>query len=278
MKPAPFRYLRPTSIEEAVDGLQVYGEDAKPLAGGQSLLPMMNFRLARPTVLVDLERVAGLDDIELSRDTFELGAMARQAQVIRSAQIRQHLPILAAALAHVGHHQIRTRGTIGGSIAHADPAAELPAIALLLDAEMRATGPSGTRVIGAERFFQAPFTTDLQADEILTAVRFPVGHVEHWAFEELARRSGDFAIAGVAAAWTAAGVHLVGFGLGWVPLRLRAAEAVLAIEGLSDSGIAAAAAAARDEVEPMSDIHADSEYRAGAIKTLVERALRSMPR
>jgi carbon-monoxide dehydrogenase medium subunit len=274
MKPASFEFIRAASVAEAIAALD--HDDAKIIAGGQSLVPMMNFRLARPTVLVDLERIPGLDRIEPGADMLEIGAMARQAQVARSTAVTARLPILAAALTHVGHHQIRTRGTFGGSMAHADPAAELPALAVLLDAKIHVSGPSGTRSIDATTFFQAPFTTDLHAGEILTSVGLPIGAVETWAFEELARRSGDFAIAGVAATSTAGHVRLVAFGLGWVPVRLHAAEAELGGKDLDDKTISQAAAAARAEVDPMSDIHADSEYRRHAVATLVERALHSM--
>jgi carbon-monoxide dehydrogenase medium subunit len=276
MKPPPFRYLRPTSIEAAVDALAEHGDEAKLLAGGQSLLPMMNFRLARPAVLVDLERVPGLDDLDADDDVLKIGAMARQSRVSRSADVAARLPLLAAALRHVGHHQIRTRGTIGGSLAHADPAAELPAVALLTDADLQVRGPGGTRAIPAKRFFQGPFSTDLRDDEIVMSVRFPVAQIESWAFEELTRRRGDFAIAGVAAARFAGKVRLVGFGLGWVPLRLGAAEAAVSAGGLTEAGIDAAADAARDEVDPMADIHADADYRSDAIATLVARTLRTM--
>ena len=263
-------------LPEAVHGLSAYGEDAKPLAGGQSLLPMMNFRLARPSVLVDLEHIPGLDSVVVSDGMLEIGAMARQADVARSAEVRRHLPLLSTALAHVGHHQTRTRGTIGGSLAHADPAAELPALALLCDAQMLAVGPSGTRALGAEHFFQAPFTTALAGDEVLASVHIPIGHIERWAFEEFSRRSGDFTIAGVVATQSHGSVRIVGFGLGWVPLRLHAAEAAIAADGLGDTGIGRAVAAARDEVEPIADVHASSDYRRDAVATLLERALRSM--
>ena len=276
MKPSPFLYVRPTSIDQAVAALEQHGDDAKVLAGGQSLVPMMNFRLARPAVLVDHERVPGLDWLDAAEDELVVGAMTRQSRLAASRDVRQRLPLLATALRHVGHHQIRTRGTVGGSLAHADPAAELPAIAVLLGAELRARGPSGERLIPASQFFQGPFTTDLADDEIVTSVRFPLDQIDTWAFEELARRSGDFAIAGVAAVRRGSDIRLVGFGLGWVPLRLDAAEAAIAVSGLSEAGIEAASDAARDEVEPISDIHADAAYRQAAIGTLVGRALRTM--
>lgn len=273
MKPPPFAYLRPVEIDAAVDALATYGDEAKPLAGGQSLLPMMNFRLARPAILIDLERIPGLDRIHAEDETLEVGAMARQAEVGRSAEVRRHVPLVGDALRHVGHHQIRTRGTIGGSLAHADPAAELPAVALLLDAEMRARGPDGQRVIAAERFFEGPFTTALADDELLVSVRFPLGTADASAFEEISRRSGDFAIVGVVGSRVADQVRLVGFGLGWVPLRLRAAEGVLSGAALSEATIATAAEAAQAEAEPMSDVHADADYRRDALGTLVRRVV-----
>lgn len=275
MKPPPFRYCRPQDLEEAVDSLQAFGDDAKLLAGGQSLLPMMNFRLARPAVVIDLDRVADLDAITVGTDGLRIGAMARQARVRANASVRERLPLLVEALRHVGHHQIRTRGTIGGSLAHGDPAAELPAIAVLLEATIEARGPNGTRTIPAASFWQAPYTTELADADILTAVHVPTTEIEAWSFHEIARRGGDFAIAGLAAARVAGEVRLVGFGVGWAPLRLVAAESALRA-GRGVGAIEAAAAAAHDEIDPMSDVHADGAYRRDVIATLVRRSLQEL--
>jgi CO/xanthine dehydrogenase FAD-binding subunit len=278
MKPPPFRYCRPESVDEAVEVLAEHGDDAKPLAGGQSLLPMMNFRLARPSVLIDLERIPDLDAISIDRDGLSLGAMARQAQVAVSPLAIDRMPLLVEGLRHVGHHQIRTRGTIGGSLAHGDPAAELPAIAVVLDADIEARGPGGTRTLPASSFWLAPFTTALADDEILTSVRFPTQHVEAWSFHEIARRGGDFAIAGVAAVRVSGRSRMVAFGLGWVPLRLTAAEAAWHAGDGGDEAIEAAAAAASGEADPADDAHADASYRREALAAVVRRTLRDLTR
>lgn len=255
--------------------LEQYGDEAKPLAGGQSLLPMMNFRLARPSVLVDLERVAGLDAMAVDNAGLRIGAMARQAHVAASPEVRGKLPLLIEALRHVGHHQVRTRGTIGGSLAHGDPAAELPAVALLLDARIEARGPDERRTIPTAAFWQGPYTTALEDTEILTGVYFPDPMPTAWSFHEIARRGGDFAVAGLAGAVVTGAVRLVGFGVGWAPVRLLAAEAAMA-GARGDVAIEAAAAAAAAEIEPVSDVHADASYRREAMATLVRRSLREL--
>ena len=272
MKPAPFRYVRPERLETALTTLAEHADEAKILAGGQSLIPMMNFRLARPAVLVDLQRVPRLDAVEATADGVRIGAMARQADIRRADVVGSELPLLVEALGHVGHHQIRTRGTIGGSIAHADPAAELPAVALALGARFDVSGSDGERTIEARDFFEGPYTTALADDEILTSIHFPSRNVEAWAFEEMTRTRGDFAVAGVVAVRGSDGTQLVGFGLGWKPQRLAAAEAALAATGAEDRRRGASAAAAA-EVEPVSDTHADAAYRRNAIATLVDRCL-----
>ena len=276
MKPAPFAYCRPQSLEEVIAVLGEHGDEAKLLAGGQSLVPMLNFRLARPAVLVDLQRVEGLDEISVTDQTLSIGAMARQARVARSAVVAARAAILPEALRHVGHHQIRTRGTVGGSLAHADPAAELPAVVLLLEAEIEAQGPDGPRRIPAAAFFEGPYSTSLADDEVLTAVHVPSLGVDAWWFGELARRGGDFAVAGLAAARIDGVIRLVGFGVGWVPVRLSGAEAVLQAGPDTEATADAAAAAAHDEVDPVSDVHADAAYRREAIATLVRGATRGL--
>jgi carbon-monoxide dehydrogenase medium subunit len=273
VKPPLFRYLRPRSVEEALEMLAEHGDDARVLAGGQSLVPMLNLRLVRPAVIVDLGFIGDLDGIEASGGTVTLGAMARQEDVRRSASVVAVAPLLRRALGHVANAQIRTRGTVGGSLAHADPAAELPAVALLTDAELTLRRSSGAREVGASAFFAGPWTTSRAPDELLTSVRLPAPALGGWAFEELARRPGDAAIAGVAAGRYGGQVRLVGFGLGRVPVRLTAAEAAIGDGPLGRDAIRAAAAAATDEVDPFSDIHADAEYRREAIGVLVERTL-----
>jgi carbon-monoxide dehydrogenase medium subunit len=276
MKPAPFRYLRPTTLDEALDALAALGDEAKPLAGGQSLVPMLNFRLARPGVLVDLGRVAGLDHMTLDAGEASLGAMVRQRRLELDPGLADRLPVLRAALRHVGHVQIRTRGTIGGSLAHADAAAELPALTVALDATIVVARSTGARVVPAVELYQGPWTTCLDPDELITGVRIPLG----WArttVRELARRHGDFALAGVVGARRAPvaddpGVRLAGFGVGWTPVRLHAAESALAA-GATAREVGAAAAT---EVEPMDDTHADAAWRRDGLASLVTEAARDL--
>ncbi|HEX9312764.1 MAG TPA: FAD binding domain-containing protein, partial [Actinomycetota bacterium] len=199
MKPPPFKYARPGELDEVLALLSEHGDEAKLLAGGQSLIPLLNFRLARPSVLVDLNSVSGLDGMTSQNGTIGLGAMVRQRAAERSPDVGSSCPLIVQALRHVAHLQIRNRGTVGGSIAHADPAAELPAVALALDAEMVVRSAAGERVVPASEFFQGPFTTAVGPEEVLVEVRFPKLAGARSTFLELARRSGDFALAGVAA-------------------------------------------------------------------------------
>ena len=208
MKPSKFSYHAPERVEEAVGLLAEHGGDAKVLAGGQSLVPMMSFRLATVEHLIDINTVAGLDTIERLNGSLRIGALVRQAVAEHDTTVAGSAPLVARALPHIGHFQIRNRGTIGGSIAHADPASELPAVALALDATMEIDGPGGHREVAASDFFESTWTTALGDDELLTAIRFPVwsGRVG-FAVEEIARRHGDFALVGAAV-----GVALVGIG------------------------------------------------------------------
>lgn len=278
MKPPPFLYLRPRTLEEAVQALAEHGEDAKVLAGGQSLVPLLNFRLARPSVLVDLNLIEGLREIRREDGVLALGAMVRQRTAERSPDVREAAHIIVDALHFVGHVQIRSRGTVGGSIAHADPAAELPAVALATDAEMVVSSVRGRRPIPAAEFFQGPFTTALTEDEILTEVRIPVMPRAKTAVLELARRSGDFALAGVAIVNRSNGaglqVSLAAFGVGGTAIRLHDAEAAVRGRELSDGVVSEAAAAASAAVSPFTDVHADAGYRRELVGTLVGRALR----
>lgn len=273
MKPPPFLYSRPATLAEAVDLLVDHGDEAKVLAGGQSLVPLLNLRLARPGLLVDIGFVPGLDGVVVGDDHVSVGAMARQRTIEESAEVRVACPLLGAALAHVGHTQTRNQGTIGGSVAHADPAAELPALVLALNAEMVVTGPLGVRVVPAGAFFTGPFTTSMGPAEILTEIRFPVTGTRPVAFAEMARRSGDFAIAGVAAVTHLDGIRLAACGVSWAPLRLEAAERALLGRELSLVAIGEAAAAAREEVDPADDVHGDAEYRRELVEVLVTRTL-----
>lgn len=269
MKPAPFRYVRPDSVAEAVR-LLASEEDAKVLSGGQSLIPMMNFRLARPTLLVDVGAIAALRELRRENGTLVIGAGVRQRVAERSDVVREACPLVAQALHWVGHPQIRTRGTVGGSLAHADPASELCALLVALDGEVVAVGPDGERAIPAAELFFAPYMTSLDEHELLTQVRLPALDGARTAFREIARRSGDFAIAGACAVAQADGqVRLAGLGVGGTVLRLHAAEDALRDGG----GVAAAADAAAAECDPASDLHADADTRRAALKATVEQVL-----
>lgn len=279
MKPAKFEYHAPASVEEAVALLKRYGGDARVLAGGQSLIPMMNFRVATPAALIDLNRIPALAYIRVDGAVVRIGAMTRQRAIEFSPVVRDKLPLLHEAVSWVGHLPTRSRGTIGGSLAHADPAAELPMALLALDGEVTAQGPKGPRTIKAGELFRASLTTSLEPDEILTEIRFaamPVG-AGH-AVEEFARRHGDFALTAVAALVVREGAHckmarLATAGVGPVPTRLTAAETVLERQGLDPSAIAAAATAAAAAVDPMSDHNASAEYRRHLTGVLTRRAL-----
>ena len=281
MKPAAFKYLRPDSLEEVLAALAEHGDEAKPLAGGQSLIPAMNFRLAQPSVLVDLELVSALRTVAHFDGALRVGAMVRQREAERSPEVRVACPLLSEALPWIGHVQNRNRGTIGGSIAHADPAAELPAVAMALDATLELASTRGTRTVPAATFFEGPFTTAVGPDEIVTGVRFPVAERSRAACLELAPRHGDFAVVGVAACvrFSPGGalvedVGLAAFGVGAAPVRLPEAEAqVRGAELTAEVAEQAGAASTSDVEEPTTDIHATSAYRRRALIELVRRAL-----
>ena len=281
MKPAPFAYHRPATPDEALALLAEHGGEAKPLAGGQSLIPAMNFRLARPAVLVDLNRVAELGYVRAGRDGLQIGAMTRQRAVERSDAVRSAAPLLAEAMPFIAHPQIRNRGTVGGSLAHADPAAELPAVMLALEARFRARGPQGERWIPAGEFFTGILETALGPDELLLEVVVPKSPARTgYAFAELARRRGDYALVGVAARVTldrrgrcqAARITL--FSVGDGPVLAAAAAATLdGQEPSAEAMRAAADAAAQRDIDPPSDIHASAAYRRRLAAVLTRRAL-----
>jgi len=287
MKPAPFRYARAGSLAEATALLAAEPGEAKLLAGGQSLVPLLNMRLARPAVLVDLNGVRELRGITPSPDGgLRIGALTRHTELATSAAVRERAPLLAEAARHVGHAAIRNRGTLGGSVAHADPAAELPAALVALDARLRVTGPRGARVIAAALFFRGLLATALETDEILTEVLVPAAE-PGWGFVEIARRPGDFALAGVAAMLRVAPgapsrceqVRLVGFGVGDRPLRLTGAERLLTGSALEPESAARAGAAAGADCDPPGDVHGSAEYRRHLATVLTERALlQALPR
>jgi carbon-monoxide dehydrogenase medium subunit len=279
VKPAKFEYHAPASVEEALRILERYQGEARVLAGGQSLVPMMNFRLATPAAIVDLNRIAGLAEIGEADGAVTIGAMVRQRRIEFAPLIAEKLPLLSAATRWIGHLPTRTRGTIGGSIAHADPAAEIPMILQTLEGEVVARGPQGERRIAASDLFLAPLTTSLAADEIITEVRFPAmppGACH--AIEEFARRKGDFAIAAISVMLVRDGerctmARLATAGIGPVTVRLRDAEAILEERGLGDAAIAAAAEKAAELVEPMSDQHGSADYRRHLTGVLTRRAV-----
>jgi carbon-monoxide dehydrogenase medium subunit len=282
VKPAPFAYVAPRSVDEVVARLAEAGGDAKLLAGGQSLVPMLNLRLTRPALLIDLGRVAGLDHVETSDGHVAIGALTRQRAAEQSPAVRRHAPLLAEALPFIGHPAIRNRGTIGGSLAHADPAAELPAVAAALDAELVVAGAKGRRTVKADAFFVSYLTTSLAADEMLVELRLPTpGPATRVAFTELSRRHGDFAIAGVAAALeidqagTCRAARLALCGVGPGPVRARSAERVLTGQALGDAVVAEAAQAAAKEIDPHTDLHATAHYRRRLAAALVEDAVRA---
>jgi CO/xanthine dehydrogenase FAD-binding subunit len=279
MKPAPFDYIAPHALDEAVAALAHGGADAKVLAGGQSLIPLLNFRLARPSLLVDLNRVGELAYVSPRERGLAVGAMARQVAVERGDGLADLQPLLVEAIGYVGHAAIRSRGTIGGSLAHADPAAELPAVAVCLDAVLSVVGPRGRRAIPAEDFFVGYLTTLLEPDEILVEAYFPPlrPHTGQ-AWVEFARRHGDFALAGVAVSLSLDGdavrdARIVLTGVGGKPERAREAETLL-IGGSVAERATAAANAARSSIDPDADIHATKEYRVHLAGVLTERAIR----
>jgi CO/xanthine dehydrogenase FAD-binding subunit len=281
VKPPPFDFFAPTSLREAAEILDRYGGEAKVLAGGQSLLPLLNMRLARPAALVDINRISELDYIRPEDKTVAIGAVARHRTVERSADVQRLQPLLAEAVRFIAHPQIRNRGTVCGSIAHADPAAELPAVCVALGAQMTAVSKGGQRTINASDFFLTYLTTALEPDEILAEVRFPVLPPRTgWGFREVSRRHGDFALAGAVATLTldpggkCSDVRLVIFGAGPTPIRAAQAEALLKGKEPGADVIAAAAEQAGKEIaEPISDIHASADFRRHLAMTMAGRAL-----
>jgi CO/xanthine dehydrogenase FAD-binding subunit len=280
MKPAIFEYHAPTTIDAAIGLLARYQGEARLLAGGQSLLPMMNFRLVSPAAIIDLNRIPDLAYIRNENGTVRLGAMTRQRTVEFSPIVAKHLPLLVEAIKLVAHLPIRSRGTIGGSIAHADPAAELPMVLQALEGEVVVRGPAGERLIKATNLFQGLLTTSLAPDEMIVEVRLAAMPPHAGcAVEEFARRRGDFAIAAIAAIVERAGercikARLATAGIGSTSVRLTAAEAILERDGLGDTVIEEAAAKAAEMVSPLSDQQASIEYRRHLTRVLTERALR----
>ncbi len=278
MKPAPFDYVVPTSLEAAAEALAAAKGDAKILAGGQSLVPLLNFRMARPSVIIDLRMIPSLSFIEDRGLTVAIGALTRHAEVERSDLVAAKLPVMSAAMRHVAHLAIRNRGTIGGSIAHADPAAEHPMLAVFYAATIKVQGPSSRREIPAEQLFCAALTTSLEQDEIIYEIEYPILTSHNgWSFEEVARRYGDFALGCVAVSIEQnAGIikdaRVAAMGVDETPLRLRVAEDALRGAAGGPATFKRFADAVRKVVSPPTDIHASSDYRRSLVGSLAERA------
>lgn len=282
MKPAPFKYHVPASVEETLAHLAQYGLDAKVLAGGQSLVPVMNFRLAQPSVLIDLNRISELFFIRAdSNGGLRLGTMTRQAQVERDAIVAERAPLVHEVMPLIAYPQIRSRGTFGGSIAHADPSAEIPAVCVALKGRFRLCNQAGERWVPADEFYIALFATALQADELLVEIALPgMPPRSGWSFQEVSRRHHDFAMVGVAAAVTldeaelCREVRLVFLSVGDGPvIAQQAAEALSGQAPTPEAIRAAAEIAAKADIDPGSDIHASSHYRRHLARVLAERTL-----
>jgi carbon-monoxide dehydrogenase medium subunit len=280
MKLPSFDYACPATIAEAIALLAAHGGEAKPIAGGQSLVPMLAFRLTAPTLLVDLRKLSELRQIKITDAGVTLGAMVRWCDILNEPPLRQAHPLLVAAVEHIAHYQIRNRGTVGGSLAHADPAAELPGIAVTCDAGIVALGSAGPRVIAAADFFRGALMTALRPDEIVTVIRFPAWpRQRRYGFREFARRRGDFALAAAAVTFDEIekkfrNVRVGAVGIGDRPMRVAAAERALEGGEMTEATIAGCAAAASAAVDPADDIHATAAYRKTLIGVMVERALR----
>jgi CO/xanthine dehydrogenase FAD-binding subunit len=281
MKPAPFEYFAPTELAEALALLAQYGDEAKVLAGGQSLMPLMNMRLARPRVIIDINRLADLAYIaQTPEGGFAIGALTRQRTVERSSLVHDRHPLLAAAMPLIGHFQIRNRGTVGGSIVHADPAAELPALSLALEAEFVLHSATQQRVMKAEEFFVTYLTTAIEPIELLTEVRLPAWTREWgWGLREVCRREGDFAIVGAVsllqldARDTCQAARLTLFGVGGIPIRLRRAEEVLRGSPLHGTALDEVAKVVSEALQPDADLHASAVYRKEVGGVLARRTL-----
>ncbi|HLN87665.1 MAG TPA: xanthine dehydrogenase family protein subunit M [Candidatus Limnocylindrales bacterium] len=278
MKPAKFDYHDPTTLENALELMSRHGEQARPLAGGQSLVPLMNFRLLRPAHIIDLNGVNELDYLKVENGALRVGATTRQRQLERSPEVAQHWPLLRDATAFIGHIQIRNRGTVGGSLAHAYPSAELPVAMLTLDASMVIRAKTDQRIVRAEDFFVSTMTTALEADELLTEIQIPALPANcGWAYQEVSRRHGDFALAGAACVIVLDDNGTIKHArltlTGTAPIRAVEAEQSLLGEKPSEALFKNAAARATENLAQDSDIHASAEYRQSACQVLARRAL-----
>ena len=285
MKIPPLEYACPRTIDEVIALLDRHGDEAKILSGGQSLIPMLAFRVASCSIAIDLRHVAGLDAIRVDNTGIEIGAKVRWRDIEQSSELRNAHPLLVETVSNIAHYQIRNRGTVGGSLAHADPAAELPALAVTCDAHIIAVGPGGRRTIAASDFFISPLVTALQPSELITALRLPAWPANRrYGFMEFARRRGDFALAGAIVAYDEdnrgriSDPHVGAMGVADTPIRLTRAESALAGATPDEATFTEAAKQGIEGVEPRADIHADGEYRVALLGTLVERALAASAR
>ena len=281
MKPAPFDYQAPDTLREAID-LLASNPEAFVIAGGQSLMPVLAFRLATPSLLVDLRRLPGLGNIAVGDDGLSLGALVSWRDIEDDQRLVAAHPLLHAAVAHIAHYQIRNRGTVAGSLAHADPAAEFPGVAVTCEGEITLFGPAGSRTVRAGDFFTGPLSTLRRPDEIVTELRLPKWPSgRRWAFRKYARRDGDFALAGILLFYdedrqgALRNAHVGVIGACPRPHRLTGVEAVLNGHAIDDGLIRQAAATAAEEVDPPDDLHGDAAYRRGLVATLIARGLRA---
>ena len=280
MKPPIFDYVIAESQEHALDVLQEHGDDAKVLAGGQSLVPLMSFRLAKPALLLDINRLEGLDTIEASNGRLSIGALTRQCELLTHPLIAEHCPLMRAATEFIGHPAIRNRGTVGGSVAHADPAAELPILLQVLDADIEVCSAGSRRTIPADEFFMGPLMTNMNPDELLTGISFALPErTAGWGFHEVARRHGDFALVAAAALvslndrGTVAAAAVALGGIADRPLRVGTVEEALQGNPPTPEGIEAASHLVDGSVAPVGDIHASEAYRAHLGQVLTKRAI-----
>jgi CO/xanthine dehydrogenase FAD-binding subunit len=280
MKPAKFDYVLPTTVDAAIEALVASNGEGKLLAGGQSLLPLLNFRMARPAVLVDLNGIKGLSYIEERGTSIVIGALTRHRDLEHSPLVASKLPVMSAAIRHVAHLAIRNRGTLGGSLSHADPAAELPMLATFYDAKISIEGPKGRRTVAAKEFFVDALTNCLEPEEIVVEIEFPVLDHDGWAFEEVARRFGDFALASIAVSVRRGGAGLgdariAVMGVADTPLRLKEAEQELIAMRLDDGTADRFSELVISKISPNDDLHASAEYRRHLLAQLSKRALRT---
>jgi carbon-monoxide dehydrogenase medium subunit len=284
MKPPPFEYVRPADLDGVLAALAQDGDSIKVLAGGQSLVPMMNLRLVSPKRLVDINRVPGLDRIDVEAGHVVIGARARHSEILGSAIVRRQAPLIAAAYQQVAHRAIRNRGTLGGNLMHADPASELPAVMLALDAEMVLRSRDGERRLPAEDFFRGTFETAARRDELLTEIHVPLAAgAARWGFEETSQRQGDFALVAVAVRFEIDGgacarSRLAYAGVADRAVRLPEVEAMLDGRTPDERAFADVAAAAAEAVDPSEDLHADAAYRRDLVRALTRRALEAAAR